>query len=112
MKAALRAFGIWATSMVALSCSAGTPAPAQDPNPDSQGLSRIHARVRVDGLEDRRFGPDSYWRVMDRAVARASSVGSEVVGQSAEGRDLRLLTFGRGDTSVLLAEAHDEKETP
>jgi hypothetical protein len=67
--------------------------------------------VKVPGLEDRRFDPDTYWRVLDPVLRRAG-VEVEEVGRSAEGRPLRLATFGEGPVTVLLwSQMHGDEST-
>ncbi len=84
------------------------PAPAPDATPES--LMALHAQVRVEGLDDRRFNHADYWTMVDPYVA--GPIRSEVAGHSAEGREIRLLTFGSGPVSVLLwSQMHGNEST-
>ncbi len=70
----------------------------------------LHDRVRVEGLENRRFNHATYWSVL--APYLGGSITSGVVGTSAEGRGIRLLTYGTGPASVLLwSQMHGDEST-
>jgi len=70
----------------------------------------LYDQVRVDGLEDRRFGHDAYWRVVEPYLG--GPIAHKVVGASAEGRAIRHLTFGNGPTTVLLwSQMHGNEST-
>lgn len=93
------------------------PAPVLDPvveRPappiDTRELAALHERVTVAGLEDRRFNADTYWAAM--APYLAGPVSWSVAGESAEGRQIRHLTFGHGPTRVLLwSQMHGNEST-
>lgn len=70
------------------------------------------ARIRVAGLEDRRFSPEQWWDVAAPLATQARGFQTEQVGRSAEGRPLRHVSWGRGDTSVLLwSQMHGDEST-
>ena len=73
-------------------------------------LTGVHAQVRVPGLDDRRFNHATYWDAVLPSVGRA--VTSRVVGKSAEGRDIRQLSYGTGPVPVLLwSQMHGDEST-
>ena len=70
------------------------------------------AEVRVAGLDDRTFSPEQWWEVATPLTTDAQGFRVEVVGQSAEGRPLRHVAWGRGDKSVLLwSQMHGDEST-
>ncbi len=70
------------------------------------------ARVRVAGLEDRAFAPEHWWTVAGPLVAGARGFRSEDIGRSSEGRPLRHVSWGGGDTRVLLwSQMHGDEST-
>lgn len=92
----------------------GDPSPASMPQGPaglmSAELSALHDQVRVDGLEDRRFNSAEFWAVVDPFVGR--SISDRLVGESAEGRAIRHLTFGSGPVQVLLwSQMHGNEST-
>ena len=60
----------------------------------------LHAMMRVADLDDRRSNHTEYWRAVTPYLGR--SVTESLAGLSAEGREIRHLTFGSGSTTVLL----------
>jgi hypothetical protein len=91
-------------------CRGGPPAPSS-PSP-SASLGALHDQVRLPGLEDRRFHPETWWRLVAPVVEGSSRFRVEVVGESAEGRPLRTISFGRGPVSVLLwSQMHGDEST-
>ncbi|TYT24915.1 peptidase M14 [Luteimonas viscosa] len=69
-------------------------------------------RIRVAGLEDRRFAPEHWWSVAGPLADEAGGFDTEVVGRSVEGRPLRHVSWGRGDTRVLLwSQMHGDEST-
>lgn len=86
----------------------GTSSPASP-----QGsMAALHDQVRIQGLEDRRFHPDTYWRVVSPLVEGSDRFRVAQVGESAEGRPLRTITFGRGPVAVLLwSQMHGDEST-
>ena len=99
------------TALVALACGGAAVYGPVTPAPTSpEELSTVHDDVRVAGLEDRRFDHDTYWRAVDPYLGR--EVSSRVAGESAEGREIRHLTFGRGPTAILLwSQMHGNEST-
>jgi hypothetical protein len=95
----------------ALSCAGGTTRGPVNPPPISAlEIERLHTGARVAGLDDRRFDHASFWRAVAPYVN--GPIGSTVVGRSAEGRDIRHLTFGSGPTTVLLwSQMHGNEST-
>ncbi|MGD8319269.1 MAG: M14 family zinc carboxypeptidase [Gemmatimonadota bacterium] len=70
----------------------------------------VHHAMTVPGLEDRRFGYDAYWDAVAPYLNGPISV--TVAGQSAEGRDIRHLTYGSGPVTVLLwSQMHGNEST-
>ena len=97
--------------LILLSCGGGpsygptTPAPT----PPTE-IMALHDGARVAGLEDRRFDHETYWRAVSRYLGDA--VSSRVAGESAEGREIRHLTFGSGPVTVLLwSQMHGNEST-
>ena len=85
------------------------PAPAQPPTAE---FSDLHDQSRLPGLEDRRFDQDSYWRVVEPVVTGSDLFRVNVVGESAEGRLLRTISFGEGPASVFLwSQMHGDEST-
>jgi hypothetical protein len=71
----------------------------------------LHREVRVQGLEDRRFNQDTYWDAVEPLV-RSDHLRVQAVGESAEGRPIRTVSFGRGPISVLLwSQMHGDEST-
>jgi hypothetical protein len=110
-----RSRGILALFLVTLSgqaCAAVRPEPAPPPAPPtSASLEELHDDVRVRGLEDRRFHQDTYWEVVEPLV-RSDRFTVRVVGESAESRPIRTISFGRGPVSVLLwSQMHGDEST-
>jgi len=94
-------------------CGGTSPPPAgpTTPPPTSPAeLMDVHERIRVPGLDDRRFDHATYWAAVSPYLG--GTVGSETVGRSAEGREIRHLTFGSGETTVLLwSQMHGDEST-
>lgn len=75
-------------------------------------LSATHNAHRVAGLEDRRFTHREYWQVLDGVLAGRDVFRVEEVGRSAEGRRIRMVSFGSGPTTVLLwSQMHGNEST-
>lgn len=97
-----------------LACGGGTGTSTLSPTGgDTTGLEDLDGiwdRIRVPGLENRRFNPATYWASVDRYVDGA--VLSRVAGESAEGRPIRHLTWGTGPVTVLLwSQMHGNEST-
>jgi hypothetical protein len=75
-------------------------------------LEEVYQRVRAPGLDDRTFSPETWWGVVEPLVASSPSFRVEEVARSAEGRPLRLVTFGSGPVPVLLwSQMHGDEST-
>ncbi len=70
------------------------------------------AKLRVEGLEDRRFTPDTWWRIATPLIARDRGFKVEEIGRSVEDRPLRHVSWGKGKTSVFLwSQMHGDEST-
>lgn len=70
------------------------------------------ARIRVAGLDDRTFSPEQWWEVAGPLATEARGFATEAAGRSAEGRPLRHVSWGQGDTRVLLwSQMHGDEST-
>jgi len=114
-------------SSIALLACAHPGAPAQSPRtpaattvaplpPAPTWLGTLdagyEAAVRVPGLEDRRFQPEHWWRLVDPLIADPRRFRVEELGRSVEGRPLRYVAWGEGDTDVLLwSQMHGDEST-
>ena len=113
----MRRLSIFSTVLLALptisSCGGTSSSLAVGPRAAAIGpeaLIELHAQTRVSGLDDRRFGHGDYWAAVEPHLG--GSVRSVSVGQSAEGREIRHLTFGSGPVSVLLwSQMHGNEST-
>jgi len=96
-----------------LGCGTGLASsygPVTPPPTSASELVSLHDGARVAGLDDRRFNHETYWGALTPYLGR--SVSSRVVGESAEGRTVRQLTFGQGPTTVLLwSQMHGDEST-
>lgn len=76
-----------------------------------QQMSDVARDYRVAGLEQRRFDHETLWRVLEPFVA-SDTIGVETIGPSIEGRAIRALRFGEGETGVLLwSQMHGDEST-
>lgn len=97
--------------VVGPACAGGAPEPPRIPEP-VRALADLHPEVEADGLDDRRFDHSAYWEVVDPLVARSERLSAEVIGSSAEGREIRRVTFGEGPVGVLLwSQMHGNEST-
>ncbi len=88
----------------------GGPALPSDPQEREVALTELHAAVRVDGLEDRRFSAEEWWSRVTPLLGETLRV--ESIGESAEGRPLQMISFGEGTTQVLLwSQMHGDEST-
>jgi hypothetical protein len=76
------------------------PATAQEPCCRSAGWE-IAERYRVEGLDERRFTHEQYWRSLAPALL-SDRVELTRLGESVEGRAINAVTLGSGPTTVLL----------
>jgi hypothetical protein len=99
------------------------------PPPVVADLAARWPEVRVQGLDDRTFSPEAWWEIVLPLVESTGPEGRpgpdggaetdgphgwrmEEIGRSAEGRPLRLLSFGTGPTAVLLwSQMHGDEST-
>jgi hypothetical protein len=97
--------------LLALGCGGARAYGPTTPAPTSPTeVEEIHASVRVAGLDDRHFDHATYWGVVEPYLG--GTVSSRVAGESAEGREIRHLTFGSGPTQVLLwSQMHGNEST-
>ncbi|MFT4196402.1 MAG: M14 family zinc carboxypeptidase [Pseudoxanthomonas sp.] len=77
------------------------------------GLARDYdLQLRTPGLEQRTFQPELWWQVVTPLLTRARGFHVEEIGRSAEGRPLRHVRWGEGQTSVLLwSQMHGDEST-
>lgn len=88
----------------------GAPALPTDPEQRELALTELHTAVRVDGLDDRRFSPEHWWGRVTPLLGDGVRVTR--IGESAEGRPLRMVSFGDGGTQVLLwSQMHGDEST-
>ena len=73
---------------------------AQEPCCRSAGLE-VAERYRVEGLDERRFTHEEYWKILAPAL-RSDRLQVTLLGESVEGRAINAVTAGSGPTSVLL----------
>ena len=76
------------------------PVTAQEPCCRSAGWE-IAERYRVEGLDERRFTHEQYWRSLAPAL-RSDRVELTRLGESIQGRAINAVTLGSGPTTVLL----------
>lgn len=106
-----------AALLLTTACGPGGPAKetygSPEPLPTSTDeLAAIWDTLAVPGLEDRRFNHDTYWGAVDPYLGTGSPIAMKVEGESAEGRDIRHLTFGSGPVTVLLwSQMHGNEST-
>lgn len=105
-----------AAAVIATACAGGPgasgPQPATPPSllTSPAELSAIHDVLRAPGLEDRRFNHEAYWRAMEPWLG--GSVAWTPIGKSAEGREIRRLTYGSGPVKILLwSQMHGDEST-
>ena len=106
-----RARPAWCICCLALfALSTAAPAAAQDPCCRSAGWE-IAERYRVEGLDDRRFTHEQYWRALAPAL-ESERIGLTRLGESLEGRAINAVTLGSGPVTVLLwSQMHGDEST-
>lgn len=98
------------TFVALTACGGGVPSVDVSPALPTHDLIDVYDDVRVAGLGDRRFDHARYWRAVDPFLG--GSVATTVAGHSAEGREIKHLTFGSGPTTVLLwSQMHGNEST-
>ena len=100
------AAAVLATTACSGTRGAGSPSPVAP----SADLIAVYEAVRVPGLENRRFNHATYWQAV--APYLGGSVTMVTEGTSAQGRGIRQLSFGSGETTVLLwSQMHGNEST-
>ncbi len=78
----------------------------------ASSLLALHEDVRVDGLGQRRFGPEAFGKILDAVLDDGETLACERVGESVEGRPLRMVSFGEGEASALVwSQMHGDEST-
>lgn len=92
---------------------ASGPEPVPPPPPWLAELDALYDReLRVPGLEDRTFAPETWWEVAEPLLGEGTGFRTEEIGRSAEGRPLRHVQWGNGPTRVLLwSQMHGDEST-
>lgn len=100
-----------AAALLSLAAAACGPSAAELPPPfPVADLETAHEAMTVPGLEDRRFDHDTFWTALQPYLG--GTVSWEVAGHSAEGREIRRLTYGSGPVTVLLwSQMHGNEST-
>jgi hypothetical protein len=100
-----------APTILLAGCAGASSAIVTPPAPTTPGeLADLHATVRVEALQDRRFNHGTYWEAVGPFLNGAVSAG--VAGHSAEGRVIRHVVYGSGATKVLLwSQMHGNEST-
>ena len=71
----------------------------------------IAEQFRVDAITTRRFTHDQFWEAVSPSL-QSSALRVEAVGESMHGRPLSTVSFGSGDTKVLLwSQMHGDEAT-
>ena len=89
------------------------PGIATAPRGLAESLGAAFDAYRSPGLEQRQFDPAHYWRTLLAVVDGAPDrFDVAPIGTSVEGRPLRRIDFGRGDTTVMLwSQMHGNEST-
>ena len=61
----------------------------------------VAERYRVEGLDERRFTHEQYWKILEPALS-SDRVQVTRLGESVEGRSISAVTAGSGPTTILL----------
>jgi hypothetical protein len=112
-RASLGALALTFVLFTTTACGSGRPEgpPSAAPSPTGS-YTDLHDQVRLKGLGKRRFDQERYWEVVGPVVEKSDRLRVRVVGESAEGRPLRTISFGRGPLSVLLwSQMHGDEST-
>lgn len=72
---------------------------------------RIAEQYRVEAISTRRFTHEMFWRAVQPSTSHAA-LRTEEIGRSILGREIRSVTFGNGNTTVLLwSQMHGDEST-
>jgi len=75
-------------------------------------LHALHDIARVSGLSQRRFAPEAHWTILAPILDGSAALACERMGESAEGRPLRMVSFGEGEVGVLAwSQMHGDEST-
>ena len=119
----LAAAGWLALALAAAGCASSqaqpTPVPLPGGAPDTATAARAatltaaYEAARSGGLDRRQFQPEDYWELLLPVLERAPDrFRVTETGRSIEGRPLRRIDFGQGDTTVLLwSQMHGNEST-
>jgi len=90
--------------------SAAPPLHAQETCCRPEGLVMAE-RYRVEGLDERRFTHEEYWKVLDPAL-HSGRLQVTRLGESIQGRAINAVAAGSGPTTVLLwSQMHGDEST-
>lgn len=98
---------------LALACRTLPPEGPGEPGASlTEAFVELHDDARVPGLDDRRFDQETFWEVIRPIVEDSELLRVRTVGESAEGRPLRTVSFGNGPVSVFLwSQMHGDEST-
>ena len=96
--------------LVGLALLVAPPLEAQQACCRSEGLE-VANRYRVEGLDERRFTHEEYWKILEPAL-RSGRLQVTRLGESVEGRAINAVTAGSGPITVLLwSQMHGDEST-
>jgi predicted deacylase len=105
------ALGAFLIPAIASPLAAQSSSRSADPTASFADALRIAKQYRVAGLDSRRFTHDTFWRVVAPSL-KVPALRAEEIGKSMEGRSIRTVTFGEGNTKVLLwSQMHGDEST-
>jgi hypothetical protein len=80
--------------------------------PSTRSLVDLHERHVEPAIETRRFTHDLLWSAIGPVIDGSPVLRRNVVGRSAEGREIYTVTYGTGPTRVLLwSQMHGDEST-
>jgi len=98
-------------AVLLLLAGSASPASAQEAGGGDE-LWSLYDSVRVEGLDSRKFDHGEYWSAVLPVLEGTADLSAKPVGESAEGRTIRSVRFGSGETSVLLwSQMHGDEST-
>lgn len=75
-------------------------------------LAELHEAVRVPEIQRRKAAGAQFWDVVAPLIAGAPHLEETEIGRSAQGRPLRMVRFGAGETKVLIwSQMHGDEPT-